>query len=255
MLDNSFRTVPRNKITRLNINEWLEVNDTIPGLLKTVYQAHRFIPGFSKRPSFETLRKNGIIDGKQVDSHIENCKDNPDCHLLRDIPIGFVDESDLEEDWDTSVSVKETLTMDQGATDDQSESIDPGQVDTGTTDQSEEDTVAQLDSPGGPSPGTPQMPVTSPEEEQMSRRVTRSMTKNKRASFYQVLLHQSIPQSAVLTFVHINKLSFKQQGKSILGIKKKKRLRDHISFAEHCLVTEFSPGPGMSWLSSLHKMI
>ena len=145
--------------------------------------------------------------------------------------------------------------MDQETTDDQSESVDPGQVDTGTTDQSEEDTVAQLDSPGGTSPDTPQMPVTSPEEEQMSRRVTRSMTKNKRASFYQVLLHQSIPQSAVLTFVHINKLSPKQQGKSILGIKKKKRLRNHISFAEHCLVTEFSPGPGMSWLSSLHKMI
>ena len=72
---------------RLDVNEWIEANNSVPGIVKTIYQAHRYIPGFSKKPSFDKLRKDGIIDGNQVDNHIENC--HGECPLLEDVPVGL----------------------------------------------------------------------------------------------------------------------------------------------------------------------
>ena len=247
VLDNSFRTVSRTKIARLDVNEWIEANNVVPGLLRTIYQTHRFIPGFSTRPSFEKLKKNGIIDGEQIDDHIKNCPGNSDCHLLRDIPIGIINEDDLEDDWDTQYGPQEVVNT-EASNDlpDQSEAESQlGQL--GAEDQSEATQTSDTPLP-------PQLSVMTPDDDSEFRRVTRSMTKSQN-SFYQALSHQAIPQSSVLTTVFLSRLRPEQQKKSILNKLKKNRLRKNISFAEHCLITEFAACSGASWVSTLHRMM
>ena len=237
ILDNSYRTVARNKITRLDIDQWVQVSNSVPGLLKTIYQAHRFIPGFSTRPAFDKLRDGGMISGEQVDRHIKDCVG--DCSLLKDVPIGFIDEADLEEDWDTQIGAKESIPM----------TNEMGDIDQSGKEPNQSEVPI-------PSP-EPQLPVTSEEDINEFRRITRSMKKKQQEpkSFYQALLHNAIPQSAVLTFTHLLRLPKSKQQKSILGKNRKNRIRKTVSFADHCLVTQFSKAPGTAWISALHKML
>ena len=236
LLDNSFRTIARNKIMRLDVNEWIEANNSVPGIVKTIYQAHRYIPGFSKKPSFDKLRKDGIIDGNQVDNHIENC--HGECPLLEDVPVGLFYQHDLENDhWDSNVSPMETIPMGETADfPDQSEAEEDRPGDQVTPDNE------------ATSPGEPQLSELSQEENQF-KRITRSMSKK---SFYSALVQSSIPHSAVLTFVHLSRLSESRQQKSILKTRSSNKKRKSLTFGEHCLVTEFDETPGTNWISALH---
>ena len=237
LLDNSFRTIARNKIMRLNVQDWLEANDTVPGIIRTIYQSHKYIPGFAKKPSFEKLRKDGLIDGEQVDNHIDNCAG--DCPLLKDIPAGLFYQEDLEnDDWVAESSPPESIPMgNQADPDDQSEGPDslPSEI------------ANQRDD--GADTGHSQLSELTPEENDF-RRVTRSMTKPK--TFYSSLIQCAAPNSAVLTFSYLTRIPQSRQEKSILKTSNSKAKRKALSFAEHCLVTEFNEEPGTNWISSLY---
>ena len=238
ILDNSYRTVARNKITRLDIDQWVHASNTVPGLLKTIYSAHKFIPGFSTRPAFDKLRDRGMLSGEHVDRHIKDCVG--DCSLLKDVPVGLIDEADLEEDWDTQVGAKETILR---------------PIENEDVIESEREHVDQSDQSAASTLSEPQLPVTSEEDIDEFRRITRSMKKKQEPkSFYQALLHNAIPKSAVLTFTHLLRLPKSRQQKSILSKNRKNRIKRTVSFADHCLVTQFNKIPGTAWVSSLHKM-
>ena len=248
ILDNSFRTVARNKITHLDVNEWIEVSNTIPGLLRTIYQAHKFIPGFSKRPSFDKLKKDGHLNGEHVDQHIKDCVG--DCSLLKDVPTGLIYEEDLGDDWDTQIGTPESIPMER-------ETEDLEHPDISDSDEPQLPVAEDEDDIDQAGERQAQLPVLTDDDEDELRRVTRSMTRDNRTSFHQCLLHQASPQSAVLTFSYLSRLMSSQQEQSILrktNKQKKHRLNKKISFAEQCLVTQFQDVPGTSWVSSLHRM-
>ena len=247
VLDNSFRTVAKNKITHLDIDEWIETSHTIPGLLSTLYRTHKFIPGYSTRPAMHKLRKHGYVDGEEVQNHIDNCRGT--CTLLKDVPMGLIFEDDLEDDQgeSTQVGAEEILAMEP-------EISEEDQSGTGANEEPELD--------------EPQLSVLTPDDEQQVvqdreqeeeqnefRRITRSMRKQTPQSFYQCLLHSKVPDSAVLTFTHILRLSTHRQQKSILSQSKKNRIKRNVTFADHCLVTTFSTQPGSHWISTLHSML
>ena len=249
ILDNSFRTVARNKITHLDVNEWIEVSNTIPGLLRTIYQAHKFIPGFSKRPSFDKLKKDGHLNGEHVDQHIKDCVG--DCSLLKDVPTGLIYEEDLGDDWDTQIGTPESIPMER-------ETEDLEHPDISDSDEPQLPVAEDEDDIDQAGERQAQLPVLTDDDEDEMRRVTRSMTRDNRTSFHQCLLHQASPQSAVLTFSYLSRLMSSQQEQSILrktNKQKKHRLNKKITFAEQCLVTQFQDVPGTSWVSSLHRMV
>ena len=97
LIDDSYRTLPKNKVKRLNLDEWLAVNATVPGLVKTIFQSNQFRAGFSRRPAFEKFRKGNLFDEEQIRDHINGCKNPDHCTLLKDIPLHFFYEEDEEE--------------------------------------------------------------------------------------------------------------------------------------------------------------
>lgn len=237
LLDNSFRTIARNKITRLDVHDWLEANNTVPGIIRTIYQSHKYIPGFAKRPSFEKLRKDGLIDGEQVDNHISNC--SGECPLLKDIPAGLFYQDDLEDgEWEAESSPPEAIPMgDQADPDDQLEG--PDTPPSGLTNQGDD----------GNDTGQSQLSALTPDENDF-RRVTRSMTKPK--TFYSSLTHFAAPKSAVLTFTHLTRIPESRREKSILKKPNSRSKIKTLSFADHYLVTEFNEVPGTNWISCLY---
>ena len=97
LIDDSYRTLPKNKVKRLNLDEWLAVNATVPGLIKTIFQSNQFRAGFSRRPAFEKFRKGSLFDEEQIRDHIDGCENPNHCTLLKDIPLHFFHEEDEEE--------------------------------------------------------------------------------------------------------------------------------------------------------------
>ena len=237
LLDNSYRTIARNKITRLDVNDWIDANNCVPGIIRTIYQSHRYIPGFSQRPSFDKLRKDGIINSGQVDDHIKNCQN--DCVLMQDIPTGLFYQDDLEGDqWELDSSPPETIPMgEQTHTPDQSEDSEEARQGPTNPDTDQGD------------PSEPQLSALSAEEDQF-KRITRSMSRGK--TFYSALVSSAVPHSAVLTFAHLSRLSSSRQGKSILKTRATKSKNKSLSFADHYLVTLFDTTPGTNWISSLY---
>ena len=236
LLDDSHRTLARNKIRRLTIDQWIDVHDKVPGLLQTLFYSNRFQMGKSIRPAFSKLKQSRAFDKTQMEKHLDACLDPAHCSMMREVPAFSFLESDDEPDTDFVMNKENSVLSDQAGDARHEVKEDEG---------GEQDDHSDEDQPQEQEDAIPVMTglddsTVGEERPEENRRVTRSMTKKVNFNKFR----QVVTDTATM------KIPIEKQGISILRQQGQARSYEKkVSFSEADLLTLFLDSDHR-WLST-----